>query len=105
MREQVKRALALPARVADQLPLGDLIARGSTDAALVASALRFAVPEVLVAVVHAVETQRTTARGHENNGSFRAGITAIKDGGAWRIARIQLSGPMIEPGQRPPFAR
>lgn len=58
-----------------------------------------------VAVMHAVETQRTTARGHENNGSFRAGITAIKDGGAWRIARIQLSGPMIEPGLRPPFAR
>lgn len=58
-----------------------------------------------VAVVHAVESQRTTARGHENNGSFRAGLTMIKDGGAWRIARIQLSGPMIEPGQRPPFAR
>lgn len=58
-----------------------------------------------VAVVHAVESQRTTAHGHENNGSFRAGITAIKDAGAWRIARIQLSGPMVEPGQRPPFAR
>ncbi|MFC7625490.1 ABC transporter ATP-binding protein [Microlunatus sp. GCM10028923] len=50
----LKRALALPARVADQLPFGDLIARGSTDASLVASVLRFAVPEVLVAVVHAL---------------------------------------------------
>ncbi|NYE70679.1 ABC transporter ATP-binding protein [Microlunatus parietis] len=50
----LKRALALPARVADQLPLGDLIARGSTDASLVASTLRFAVPEVIVAVVHAL---------------------------------------------------
>ncbi|GAB3752757.1 DUF4440 domain-containing protein [Microlunatus parietis] len=58
-----------------------------------------------LAVMHAVETQRTTARGHENNGSFRVGLTAIKDGDVWRIARIQLSGPMIEPGQRPPFAR
>ncbi|MFI6815901.1 ABC transporter ATP-binding protein [Nonomuraea sp. NPDC050328] len=48
------RALALPPRAADQLPLGDLIARGSTDASLVAAVLRSAVPEVLVAVVHAV---------------------------------------------------
>lgn len=50
----LRRALALPARVADQLPLGDLVARGSTDASLVAATLRFAVPDVLVAVVHAV---------------------------------------------------
>ncbi len=29
------------------------------------------------AIVHAVETQRTTARGHENNGSFRAGLILV----------------------------
>lgn len=58
------------------------------------------------AVVHAVETQRTTARGHENNGSFRAGLTLIRDtDNNWKIASIQLSGPMIQPGQMPPFAR
>lgn len=57
------------------------------------------------AVVHAVETQRTTARGYENNGSFRAGLTFIRDNGTWKIASIQLSGPMIQPGQAPPFAR
>lgn len=48
------RTLALPPRVADQLPAGDLISRGSTDAALVASTLRSAVPEVLVAIIHAL---------------------------------------------------
>lgn len=50
----LRRALALPPRVADQLPTGDLIARGSTDASLVASTLRSAVPEILVAIVHAL---------------------------------------------------
>jgi ABC-type multidrug transport system fused ATPase/permease subunit len=48
------RTLALPPRVADDLPTGDLIARGSTDASLVAFTLRSAVPEVLVAMIHAL---------------------------------------------------
>ncbi|MEI8408852.1 MULTISPECIES: ABC transporter ATP-binding protein [unclassified Kribbella] len=48
------RTLALPPRVADHLPAGDLIARGSTDAPLVAFTLRSAVPEILVAIVHAL---------------------------------------------------
>lgn len=50
----LERALALPPRVADHLPSGDLIARGSTDASVVAMTLRWAVPEVLVALVHAL---------------------------------------------------
>jgi ATP-binding cassette subfamily C protein len=50
----LRRTLALPPRVADHLPAGDLIARGSNDASLVAYTLRSAVPEVLVAIVHAV---------------------------------------------------
>jgi len=50
----LKRTLALPPRAADHLPAGDLIARGSTDASLVAMTLRSAVPEVLVAIVHAL---------------------------------------------------
>ena len=50
----LQRTLALPPRVADHLPAGDLISRGSTDASLVAMTLRSAVPEVLVAVVHAL---------------------------------------------------
>ncbi|MDX3005412.1 ABC transporter ATP-binding protein [Kribbella solani] len=50
----MRRTLALPPRVADQLPVGDLIARGSTDASQVAATLRSAVPEVLVAIVHAL---------------------------------------------------
>ncbi|WP_432882109.1 ABC transporter ATP-binding protein [Kribbella sp. CA-245084] len=50
----LQRTLALPPRVADHLPTGDLIARGSTDASVVAVTLRSAVPEVLVASVHAL---------------------------------------------------
>ncbi|MFC0626275.1 ABC transporter ATP-binding protein [Kribbella deserti] len=50
----LQRTLALPPRVADQLPAGDLITRGSTDASLVAMVLRYALPEVLVATVHAL---------------------------------------------------
>ncbi|MQA79829.1 MAG: hypothetical protein GEV10_15335 [Streptosporangiales bacterium] len=56
-------------------------------------------------VVHAVETQRTTARGHDNNGSFRAGLTLIRGADGWKIAHIQLSGPMIQPPQNPPFTQ
>jgi ABC-type multidrug transport system fused ATPase/permease subunit len=50
----LRRTLALPPRVADHLPAGDLIARGSTDASVVAFTLRSAVPEVIVALVHAL---------------------------------------------------
>jgi ATP-binding cassette subfamily C protein len=48
------RALALPASVAEHVPAGDLIARGSTDASMVAGTLRLAMPEVLVALVQAL---------------------------------------------------
>ncbi|RKT53848.1 ABC transporter ATP-binding protein [Saccharothrix australiensis] len=48
------RVLALPASVVERTPAGDLIARGTTDTAVVATALRRAAPEVLVAVVQAV---------------------------------------------------
>jgi ATP-binding cassette subfamily C protein len=48
----LERALALPASVAEHVPAGELIARGSTDASMVATTLRRAVPEVIVAVVH-----------------------------------------------------
>lgn len=55
VRERLmQRILALPPRVADDLPAGDLITRGSSDASLVAMTLRSAVPEVLVAIVHAL---------------------------------------------------
>lgn len=48
------RALALPASVVEHVPAGDLITRGSSDAATVAVTLRRAVPEVLVALVQAL---------------------------------------------------
>jgi uncharacterized protein (TIGR02246 family) len=57
------------------------------------------------AVVEAVETQRTTAMGMENSGSFRIAVVATVQDGRWVIAHVQFSGPMIAPGEVPPFAR
>jgi hypothetical protein len=57
------------------------------------------------AVVEAVETQRTTAMGMENNGSFRIGVVATRRDGRWAIAHVQFSGPMIAPGEAPPFTK
>jgi len=48
------RALALPSSVAEHVPVGDLIARGSSDASMVAGTLRRAMPELLVAFVQAL---------------------------------------------------
>ncbi|WP_169732009.1 DUF4440 domain-containing protein [Glycomyces arizonensis] len=58
-----------------------------------------------VAIAHVVETQRATARGHESNGSFRVGLVLVRRDTGWKIARIQFSGPMIQPGQAPPQPR
>src|SRR5262245_14100489 len=57
------------------------------------------------AVVEAVQTQRTTAMGRDTSGSFRLGIVAVKRDDRWLLAHVQLSGPLIAPGQMPSFAR
>lgn len=52
VREQfLDRALALPARVVERTPLGDLAARATTDVTTVSATLRDAGPAVLIAVV------------------------------------------------------
>jgi ATP-binding cassette subfamily C protein len=48
------RALALPASVIERIPAGDLAARGTADVGAVASTLRDAIPEVLIAAAQAV---------------------------------------------------
>jgi len=48
------RVLALPAAVVERVPAGDLAARGTADVGAVASTLRDAVPEVLIAAAQAV---------------------------------------------------
>jgi ATP-binding cassette subfamily C protein len=54
IREQfVERSLALPAALVERVPSGDIIARGTTDVGLVASTLRNAVPDVLIASIQA----------------------------------------------------
>lgn len=57
------------------------------------------------AVVDAVQRQVTTARGRDTSGSFRlvAVCTPVRD--QWRIGHLQLSGPLIAPGEMPGFAR
>src|SRR5262245_8381421 len=57
------------------------------------------------AIVEAVQKRRTTAMGRDTSGSFRVGIVAVKDDDQWRLAHVQLSGPLIAPGQMPSFAR
>lgn len=56
-------------------------------------------------IVQAVQRQTTTAMGRDTSGSFRLGLVAIRTGQTWRIASIQLSGPLIKPGDMPAFAR
>jgi hypothetical protein len=58
-----------------------------------------------VAVVEALQRQDTTARGHNTSGSFRLGAVCARVGGEWRLAHVQLSGPIIHPDQTPEFAR
>nr|WP_246220817.1 ABC transporter ATP-binding protein [Phytoactinopolyspora mesophila] len=50
----LSRTLALPPSVAEHVPAGEMIARGSTDVSVVAMTLRLAVPEVVVAIVQAL---------------------------------------------------
>jgi uncharacterized protein (TIGR02246 family) len=57
------------------------------------------------AVVEAVQRQQTTARGRDTSGAFRLGLVAVKTTERWVIAHIQLSGPLIDPGETPAFAR
>jgi uncharacterized protein (TIGR02246 family) len=57
------------------------------------------------AVVEAVQRQATTAMGRDTSGSFRLGLVAVRAAQGWRIAHIQLSGPLIKPGEMPAFAR
>lgn len=60
------------------------------------------------AVVTATLTQETTARGRDTSATFRLGAVARREGGPdgdWRLAHVQLSGPIIPAGQLPDFAR
>ncbi|TNC24890.1 nuclear transport factor 2 family protein [Amycolatopsis alkalitolerans] len=57
------------------------------------------------AIVEGVQRQRTTARGNDTSGSFRLGLVAVRAGDEWRIAQVQLSGPLLAPGEKPAFAR
>lgn len=56
-------------------------------------------------VVEAVQQQTTTTRGRDMSGSFRVGLVGVRADGEWRIAHLQLSGPLRAPGDLPGFAR
>ena len=57
------------------------------------------------AVVEAVQRQVTTARGRDTSGSFRLVAVCTHVGDQWRLAHVQLSGPLIAPEEMPGFAR
>lgn len=57
------------------------------------------------AVVEAVQRQVTMARGRDTSGSFRLVAVCTHVGDRWRLAHVQLSGPLIAPGEMPGFAR
>jgi hypothetical protein len=52
-----------------------------------------------------VQRQKTVARGRDASGSFRVVLVAVRDDGRWAIAHIQLSGPLVAPGETPSFVR
>ncbi|GLZ28461.1 hypothetical protein Lesp02_06510 [Lentzea sp. NBRC 105346] len=58
-----------------------------------------------VALVTAVLNQKTTAMGRDTSGSFRISVLATRQDDEWAIAHVQLSGPIIAPGEVPSFAR
>nr|WP_042180698.1 nuclear transport factor 2 family protein [Kibdelosporangium sp. MJ126-NF4]CEL14522.1 hypothetical protein [Kibdelosporangium sp. MJ126-NF4]CTQ88887.1 hypothetical protein [Kibdelosporangium sp. MJ126-NF4] len=49
--------------------------------------------------------QKTTAMGRDTSGSFRVTVVAVKNDDAWTMANVQLSGPLIPPGEMPSFAK
>ena len=57
------------------------------------------------AIVEAIQRQVTTAMGRDSSGKFRLGMVLVRSDPSWRIAHIQLSGPLIAPGEMPSFAR
>ena len=56
-------------------------------------------------LVEGVQRQVTTAMGRDTSGSFRVVVAATRRDDRWVIVNIQLSGPLIAPGELPPFAR
>ncbi|MEV6773091.1 nuclear transport factor 2 family protein [Nocardia sp. NPDC051030] len=57
------------------------------------------------ALVKAVLQQQATVMGQDTSGSFRVVLVVVRQAQRWMIANVQLSGPLIAPGQRPPWAR
>lgn len=57
------------------------------------------------AIVHGEQKQRATARGHDASGSFRVALVVVRQEGRWRIAHIQLSGPLRDAAAPPPFPK
>ncbi|NUP75027.1 MAG: nuclear transport factor 2 family protein [Sinomonas sp.] len=57
------------------------------------------------ALVEAVQRQKTQARGRDASASFRVLIVAVRQGEGWVIANLQLSGPLIAPGETAPWLK
>ena len=55
------------------------------------------------AIIEAQLQQDSTFVGSKVQGSFRLGLVVIRAHGGWRLASVQISGPMPEPGSTPSF--
>lgn len=52
------------------------------------------------ALVQGVQTQKTFYQGQDSSGNFRVTLVAVKNGEDWHLAHIQLSGPLMDMGNR-----
>ncbi|MDQ4504028.1 nuclear transport factor 2 family protein [Sinomonas sp. ASV322] len=57
------------------------------------------------AIVEGVLHQRTIARGRDASGEFRVVLVLVHERDSWVIANVQLSGPLIAPGEIAPFLK
>ena len=46
-----------------------------------------------------VQDQQTTYQGRDSSGRFRVSHVFVRRQGGWRIAHLQLSGPLLAPAQ------
>ncbi|WP_336852281.1 nuclear transport factor 2 family protein [Sinomonas albida] len=57
------------------------------------------------ALVEAIQRQKTMARGKDASASFRVLVVLVRQGEGWVIANVQLSGPLIGPGESAPWLK
>ncbi|WP_422935647.1 nuclear transport factor 2 family protein [Sinomonas sp. P47F7] len=57
------------------------------------------------ALVEAVQRQKTVARGRDASALFRVLLVLVRRDERWVIANVQLSGPLVAPGETAPWLK